>query len=181
MRSVQQPSSLDRILDLYDRYGILPSVTGGDDAAGGGALVDASGGQIGAQDRLGRAGLEQTYDRGLRGVAGTTTVTVDPRGAVTGLVGAAASGTALGPIAAPIIATSIAYSRPMQGLLNALYRLPDDATAQRLLREAEALARQNPALQPYYQEAYRFVTQQEPLRPQSPASRNQAPEGRLAG
>ena len=110
------------------------------------------------------------------GDSGTAT-----RGAVTGLVGAAASGTALGPIAAPIIATSIAYSRPMQGLLNALYRLPDDATAQRLLREAEALARQNPALQPYYQEAYRFVTQQEPLRQQSPSSRNQAPEGRLAG
>lgn len=46
--------------------------------------VDASDGTVGAQDRVGRAGLEQTYDDQLRGVPGTTTVTVDPRGVVTG-------------------------------------------------------------------------------------------------
>lgn len=46
--------------------------------------VDGSAGAISPQDLLGRAGLEATYDELLRGEAGTTTVTVDPRGAVTG-------------------------------------------------------------------------------------------------
>ncbi|MGD8150215.1 penicillin-binding protein 2 [Ornithinimicrobium sp. Y1694] len=46
--------------------------------------VDASAGLIDPQDKLGRAGLEQVYDSRLRGIPGTTTVTVDPRGAVTG-------------------------------------------------------------------------------------------------
>lgn len=46
--------------------------------------VDGSEGGVGPQDLLGRAGLEAVYDDGLRGQAGTTTVTVDPRGAVTG-------------------------------------------------------------------------------------------------
>ncbi|MFK5633093.1 penicillin-binding protein 2 [Ornithinimicrobium sp. LYQ103] len=46
--------------------------------------VDASEGRIGPEDRLGRAGLEQVYDEQLRGTPGTTTVTVDPRGVVTG-------------------------------------------------------------------------------------------------
>ncbi|HLS43960.1 MAG TPA: penicillin-binding protein 2 [Ornithinicoccus sp.] len=37
-----------------------------------------------AEDLVGRAGLEQTYDDVLRGASGRTTVTVDPRGVVTG-------------------------------------------------------------------------------------------------
>lgn len=37
-----------------------------------------------AEDLLGRAGLESTYDTVLRGTSGRTTVTVDPRGVVTG-------------------------------------------------------------------------------------------------
>lgn len=46
--------------------------------------VDGSEGRVDAQDRLGRAGLEQVYDDRLRGIPGRTTVTVDPRGMVTG-------------------------------------------------------------------------------------------------
>lgn len=46
--------------------------------------VDASAGGISAQSMLGRAGLETVYDAGLRGTPGTTVVTVDPRGVVTG-------------------------------------------------------------------------------------------------
>jgi penicillin-binding protein 2 len=46
--------------------------------------VAASDGAVVAQDRVGRAGLEQTYDEAIRGTPGTTTVTVDPRGVVTG-------------------------------------------------------------------------------------------------
>ncbi|CAN5880480.1 penicillin-binding protein 2 [soil metagenome] len=42
---------------------------------------------LGAQDLIGRTGLEQTYDDRLRGSSGRTTVTVDPRGAVTGRLG----------------------------------------------------------------------------------------------
>ncbi|MDO5740707.1 MAG: penicillin-binding protein 2 [Ornithinimicrobium sp.] len=48
------------------------------------AEVDGSGGGLEAADRLGRAGLEQVYDGDLRGIPGRTTVTVDPRGVVTG-------------------------------------------------------------------------------------------------
>lgn len=47
------------------------------------AEVEASGGAVLAQDRLGRAGLEQAYDAELRGTPGTSTVAVDPRGVVT--------------------------------------------------------------------------------------------------
>lgn len=38
---------------------------------------------LGAQDMVGRAGLEQRYDDVLRGRPGTTTVAIDPRGVVT--------------------------------------------------------------------------------------------------
>lgn len=40
--------------------------------------------QLTAQDLVGRAGLESSYDAVLRGAPGLTTVTVDPRGVVTG-------------------------------------------------------------------------------------------------
>ena len=46
--------------------------------------VDRPDGGIGPQDLLGRAGLEAVYDTELRGRPGATTVTVDPRGVVTG-------------------------------------------------------------------------------------------------
>lgn len=49
--------------------------------------VEAPGGGVDPQDRLGRAGLEQVYDDRLRGIPGVTTVTVDPRGVVTGELG----------------------------------------------------------------------------------------------
>ena len=39
-----------------------------------------------AEDLVGRAGLEQQYDEALRGRAGRTVVSVDPRGLVTGVV-----------------------------------------------------------------------------------------------
>lgn len=46
--------------------------------------VDRPEGGVGPQDLLGRAGLEAVYDEALRGSPGATTVTVDPRGLVTG-------------------------------------------------------------------------------------------------
>ena len=42
------------------------------------------GDNVGAQDLIGRAGLEATYDTALRGTNGASTLTVDPRGVVTG-------------------------------------------------------------------------------------------------
>jgi penicillin-binding protein 2 len=45
--------------------------------------VRTSKGAIGDLDLVGRSGLEQQYDRQLRGTPGTTTVAVDPRGIVT--------------------------------------------------------------------------------------------------
>ncbi len=46
--------------------------------------AEVSGGKAVAESLLGRAGLEQAYDTQLRGTDGVTTVTVDPRGVVTG-------------------------------------------------------------------------------------------------
>ena len=43
-------------------------------------------GRVGADDLVGRAGLEQQYDAALRGTPGRTTVAVDARGLVTGVV-----------------------------------------------------------------------------------------------
>ena len=114
------------------------------------------------------------------GDSGTAT-----RGAVTALAsGAAGTATVMNPqVAIPVIAgVSALYSRPAQRALNALYRSTDNpGAAQRHLARLASLAQREPALQPYYQEAVRFVTGQEPLRPQQPASQSQTPEQRLAG
>lgn len=48
--------------------------------------VAAGDNRITADDLVGRAGLEQQYDAALRGTPGRTTVSVDPRGLVTGVV-----------------------------------------------------------------------------------------------
>lgn len=45
--------------------------------------VEAGDGLVGDSDLVGRSGLEQEYDRVLRGTPGRTTVAVDPRGVVT--------------------------------------------------------------------------------------------------
>ena len=114
------------------------------------------------------------------GDSGTAT-----RGAVTALAsGAAGTAAVLNPaVAVPVIVgVSAAYSRPAQRALNALYRATDNpGAAQRHLARLASLARREPALQPYYQEAVRFVSGQEPLRPQSRDAQNQTPEQRLAG
>lgn len=114
------------------------------------------------------------------GDSGTAT-----RGAVTALAsGAAGTATVMNPaVAIPVIVgVSAAYSRPAQRAINDLYRSADNpGAAQRHLARLASLAQRDPALQPYYQEAVRFVTQQEPLRQQQPASQNQTPRQRQAG
>jgi penicillin-binding protein 2 len=45
--------------------------------------VRAGAGLVGESELVGRSGLEQEYDRVLRGTAGRTTVAIDPRGVVT--------------------------------------------------------------------------------------------------
>lgn len=114
------------------------------------------------------------------GDSGTAT-----RGAVTALAsGAAGTATVMNPqVAIPVIVgVSAAYSRPAQRALNAIYRASDSpGAARRHLARLASLAQRDPAIQPYYQEAVRFVTQQEPLRPQQPDAQNQAPEQRRAG
>ncbi|GAA2746075.1 penicillin-binding protein 2 [Terrabacter aerolatus] len=54
------------------------------------AEVTGSGGRIGAEDVVGRSGLEAQYDAVLRGTNGATVVSIDPRGIVTGTVGSTA-------------------------------------------------------------------------------------------
>lgn len=114
------------------------------------------------------------------GDSGTAT-----RGAVTALAtGAAGTATVVNPyVTIPVIVgVSAAYSRPAQRAINALYRATDNpGAARRHLARLASLAQRDPALQPYYQEAVRFVTQQESLRQQQPASQNQAPRQRQAG
>lgn len=48
--------------------------------------IAASHGSVTDQDLVGRSGLEKQYDAQLRGTPGHTTVAVDPRGVVTGIV-----------------------------------------------------------------------------------------------
>ena len=54
------------------------------------AEVSGSQGRIGAEDVVGRSGLEAQYDAVLRGTNGATVVAIDPRGIVTGTVGSTA-------------------------------------------------------------------------------------------
>lgn len=121
------------------------------------------------------------------GDSGTAT-----RGAITGLLAAGASGVPLaGGLAIPVIATSVAYSRPAQAAINAIYRASDSAQAMEALGQLQRLAGRNPALRPYYEEALRHVLpgQEQPAPPSgllpSPASQTRpatppSPAGLLA-
>lgn len=114
------------------------------------------------------------------GDSGTAT-----RGAVTALAsGTAGTAAVLNPqVAVPVVVgVSALYSRPAQRVINEIYRRSDNpGAARRHLARLASLAQRDPAIQPYYQEAARFVMQQEPLRQPSRASQSQTPEQRLAG
>lgn len=102
------------------------------------------------------------------GDSGTAT-----RGAITGLIGGAAMGVPVAnTVAVPVIATSVAYSRPAQAALNAIYRASDrpGATAQ-ALSELARLAGRNPALVPYYEAALRHVQLSTPSQSQETTPR----------
>lgn len=104
------------------------------------------------------------------GDSGTAT-----RGAITGGVAAMASGVPIAnTIAIPVIATSIAYSRPAQSLLNTIYRATDGGSAAAALAELGRFAQRNPALLPYYeaasQHALSLVEPQSQAGPQAPQS-----------
>lgn len=87
------------------------------------------------------------------GDSGTAT-----RGAVTGLLAGAASGVPVaGAVAAPLIATSVLYSKPAQAALNAAYRATDSRAAREAVQELARLAQRNPALLPYYEGALEHV------------------------
>lgn len=89
------------------------------------------------------------------GDSGTAT-----RGTITGLIGAGAAGVPVANVvAAPLIATSIAYSKPAQAILNAVYRASDSRAANEALTEFARLAQRTPALLPYYEDAVRHVAQ----------------------
>lgn len=116
-------------------------------AAGRGASRSSRGSGDALMQDLASAGRAVLPSR--VGDSGTAT-----RGALTGLV--AGAGAVVNPaVALPTaIATMAGYSRPVQGLLNAVYRAADrpGATAEALSRLALA-ARQNPALVPVYERA----------------------------
>ena len=86
-----------------------------------GEEVTTSAGRIAATDLVGRAGLEGQYDAVLRGVNGRTTLSVDPRGVVTGRL----SGT--DPVTGDDVVTHL--SAPIQ------------AASERALADAVAAAR----------------------------------------
>ena len=102
------------------------------------------------------------------GDSGTAT-----RGVVTGLIGGAAMGVPVAnSLAVPVIATSVAYSRPAQAALNAIYRAADrPGAAPQALSELSRLAGRNPALVPYYEAALRHVQLSAPSQSQERAPR----------
>lgn len=86
------------------------------------------------------------------GDSGTAT-----RGAVTALVAGGAGGAINPALGIPVIAASLAYSRPAQSALNAVYRATDSRAASEALQELVRLAQRNPALVPYYEAAAQHV------------------------
>lgn len=103
------------------------------------------------------------------GDSGTAT-----RGAITGLVAGGAGGAINPALGIPVIATSLAYSRPAQAALNAVYRATDSRAASELVQELARLAQRNPALVPYYEGAVQHVLglaqRDTAAAPQAPAS-----------
>jgi len=103
------------------------------------------------------------------GDSGTAT-----RGAITGLVAGGAGGAINPALGIPVIATSLAYSRPAQAALNAVYRATDSRAASELVQELARLAQRNPALVPYYEGAVQHVLglsqRDTQATPQAPAS-----------
>lgn len=80
------------------------------------------------------------------------------RGAMTALIGGAATGSVAPGLVAPVVVASLAYSRPAQAALNAIYRRADNpGAAQRALADLGRLAERNPALVPYYEAAARHL------------------------
>lgn len=111
------------------------------------------------------------------GDSGTAT-----RGAITGLVGAAATGVPIAnTVAIPVIATSVLYSKPAQALLNTIYRATDSGAASSALEELARFAQRNPALLPYYEEAARHALSlaqpRSQANPQAPQSQPLAMQG----
>jgi len=79
------------------------------------------------------------------------------RGVMAGLLG----GTIIAPkVAVPIIASSLAYSRPAQKALNAIYRASDSSSGRKALKELYGYAQRNPALVPVYERALEHALQQ---------------------
>lgn len=79
------------------------------------------------------------------------------RGVMAGLLG----GAIIAPkVAVPIIASSLAYSRPAQKALNAIYRATDSSSGRKALKELYGYAQRNPALVPVYERALEHVLQQ---------------------
>lgn len=165
----QNPDEAQTIQNINRGYANLVRV---EDAAGSSA-AQATGGvfspvQLGAatkrgssrsQSARGGALLQDLSSAGRDiipsrvGDSGTAT-----RGAVTGLLAGAASGVPVaGAVAAPLIATSVLYSKPAQAALNAVYRATDSRAAREAAQELARLAQRNPALLPYYEGALEHV------------------------
>lgn len=162
----QNPSEAQRIRQINEGYANLTRV---ERAAGSSASLANEG--VFTPNQLGQAvtGMGRSRSMGGRGdqlmqdlaSAGKSVLpsTVGDsgtaaRGAVTALIGGGAAGVLSPGLAVPVVATSLAYSRPAQAALNIIYRSTDQPGAvNKALSDLARLARDNPALVPYYEAA----------------------------
>lgn len=166
----QNPEQAGRIRDINRGYANLVKV---EDAASSTASQATEGvfspTQLGVSSRRGATRSQSARGDALMqdlavagrniipsrvGDSGTAT-----RGAVTGIVAGLASGAPVaGALAAPVIATSIAYSRPAQAILNGVYRATDSQQGSAALAEFARMVERNPAFLPYYEAAVQHVS-----------------------
>lgn len=179
----QNPAEAQRIQDINRGYANLTRV---ERAAGSSASLANEGmftptqlGQavsvMGGSRSQGGAGQRLMQDLASAGKSVLPNTIGDSgtaaRGAMTALIGGAATGAVSPGLAAPVVAASLAYSKPAQAALNALYRATDRPGASAELAKLATLAAKNPALTPYYESALLRVQLGFPSSRQEPAPR----------
>lgn len=123
----------------------------------------------------GEARLQETTDQAETVLAPTVGNTGSGQRAIIG-AGLLGGGVINPAVAIPTVVATLAYSKPAQSAINAIYQATDSATAMEALGELQRFAARNPALRPYYEEALRHVLPDqgrqppEPLPAPSPAS-----------
>lgn len=161
----QNPAQAERIRAINNGYAELVRVeraAGGSAAQArggvftGGELSNAVGVGVGRSERARGGALMQDLASAARQVLPNK---VGDSGTGSRLVGAGLLGGAipLPQVAVPLIAAGLAYSKPAQVAINAIYRATDHESARSALGELQSYAARNPALQSHYEAAARHL------------------------